>query len=76
MIATYDYLIDGNMEFQKVFRWYKRRKVKYLKLGTDVIYEAIKEIKYIGKDEYINKSNPRISLFNKLIYIYLKLNNT
>ena len=48
------------MEFQKVFKWYKRRKVKYLKLGTDIIYEAVKKIKYIGKDEYINKSNPRI----------------
>ena len=60
IIATYDYLIDGNMEYQKVFKWYKRRKVKYLKLGTDIIYEAVKKIKYIGKDEYINKSNPRI----------------
>ena len=55
------YLIDGNMEFQKVFKWYKRRKVKYLKLGTEVIYEAIKKIKYIGNDEYINKTNPRIN---------------
>ena len=61
VIATYDYLIDGNMEFQKVFKWYKRRKVKYLKLGTDIIYEAIKNIKYIGKDEYINRTNPRIN---------------
>ena len=61
IIATYDYLIDGNMEFQKVFKWYKRRKVKYLKLGTEVIYEAIKKIKYIGNDEYINKTNPRIN---------------
>ena len=60
IIATYDYLIDGNMEFQKVFTWYKRRRVKYLKSGTDVIYESIKKIKYIGKEEYINKTNPRI----------------
>ena len=61
IIATYDYLIDGNMEFQKVFKWYNRRKVKYLKLGTDVIYEAIKKIKFIRKDEYINRTNPRIN---------------
>ena len=61
IIATYDYLIDGNMEFQKVFKWYKRRKVKCSKLGTEIIYEAIKKIKYIGKDKYINKTNPRIN---------------
>ena len=60
-IATYDYLIDGNMEFQKVFKWYKRRKYKCTELGTEIIYKAIKKIKYIYKDEYINISNPRIN---------------
>ena len=60
-IATYDYLIDGNMEFQKVFKWYKRRKYKCSDLGTEIIYKAIKKIKYIYKDEYINRTNPRIN---------------
>ena len=60
-IATYDFLIDGNMEFQKVFKWYKRRKVQCSELGTEIIYKAMKKIKYIGKDEYINRTNPRIN---------------
>ena len=49
------------MEFQKVFKWYKRRKYKCTELGTEIIYKAIKKIKYIYKDEYINISNPRIN---------------
>ena len=61
VIATYDYLIDGNMEFQKVFKWYKRRKVKCYELGTEIIYDAFYKIKNLGKDEYINRTNPRIN---------------
>ena len=61
IIATYDYLIDGNMEFQKVFKWYKRRKVKCYELGTEIIYDAFYKIKNLGKDEYINRTNPRIN---------------
>ena len=63
-IATYDYLIDGNIHFKNVIKWYKKRKYKCGKMGREVLHEFLLNKKIIKKDEYFNPKNPRLIFLN------------
>ena len=63
-IAAYDYLIDGNIHFNKVIKWYKRKNLKCGKRGREVIQEYLLKKKIIKKNEFFNPDKPRFVFLN------------
>ena len=64
-IAAYDYLIDGNVHFKNVIKWYKKRKYKCGKRGREILKEFLLNKKILKKDEYyLNPKNPRFIFLN------------
>ena len=64
IVSTLDYLIKGNVEFEKVAKWYKIRNFKCFGGFREVVAKYLKQIRLIKENDFVDPLHPRNHFIN------------
>lgn len=63
-VACLDYLLNGNVEFSKVVKWYTPRNYKCYEIIREILGKYLKEIRVVKANAFIDPLHPRNKFIN------------